>query len=161
MSQAKTITPDELERLHRRLGRTRNALRNQTMLHLMHWAGMRVGEVAALRIKDLINRDGTLKTEIHLGAAQTKGNQSAPWCYPRSSKMRCLGTQPPFGQPTWNGHCLCPPEPPRDLPPTAWVTWSKAFTWAPGLTTAAPTAVGGPSSPPWRKKGSAPGCCSP
>ena len=71
MSQAKTITPDELERLHRRLGSTRNALRNQTMLHLMHWAGMRVGEVAALRIKDLINRDGTLKTEIHLGAAQT------------------------------------------------------------------------------------------
>ena len=60
MSQAKTITLDELERLHRRLEHTRNALRNQTMLHLMHWAGMRVGEVAALRIKDLINRDGTV-----------------------------------------------------------------------------------------------------
>ena len=83
MSQAKTITPDELERLHLRLGRTRNALRNQTMLHLMHWAGMRVGEVAALRIKDLINRDGTLKTEIHLGAAQTKGNQSRTVVLPK------------------------------------------------------------------------------
>jgi integrase/recombinase XerD len=36
---------------------------------------MRVGEIAALKMGDVINEDGTIKSEIRLCAAQTKGGQ--------------------------------------------------------------------------------------
>lgn len=53
-----------------------HAERNRTMLLLTHWAGMRVGEVAALRVGDVVNRDGTIKAEIRLDAMQTKGKHA-------------------------------------------------------------------------------------
>lgn len=43
------------------------------MLLVTHWAGMRVGEVAALRIGDVLGSDGHVKPEIRLDASQTKG----------------------------------------------------------------------------------------
>jgi integrase/recombinase XerD len=43
------------------------------MLLLTHYAGMRVGEVAALRINDVLNSDSTIKGEVRLMAEQTKG----------------------------------------------------------------------------------------
>lgn len=36
---------------------------------------MRVGEMAALRISDVVNTDGTIKDEIRLSAHQTKGSK--------------------------------------------------------------------------------------
>ena len=83
MSQAKTITIEELNRLQERLGRSRSGIRNQTMIYLTHWSGMRVGEVAALKIKDVINRDGSIKSEVHLAASQTKGNSSRTVMIPK------------------------------------------------------------------------------
>jgi integrase/recombinase XerD len=35
---------------------------------------MRVGEIAALRVCDVMSDDGTIKSEVRLSAAQTKGN---------------------------------------------------------------------------------------
>ena len=46
------------------------------MLLLTHWAGLRVGEVAALKISDVANTDGTVKEEVRLRAQQTKGNHA-------------------------------------------------------------------------------------
>jgi integrase/recombinase XerD len=43
------------------------------MLLLTHFAGMRVGEVAALRINDVLNGDSTIKDEVRLMPDQTKG----------------------------------------------------------------------------------------
>jgi len=43
------------------------------MLLLTHFAGMRVGEVAALRINDVLNGDSTIKDEVRLMPQQTKG----------------------------------------------------------------------------------------
>jgi integrase/recombinase XerD len=43
------------------------------MLLLTHYAGMRVGEVAALRINDVLNGDSTIKGEVRLMPDQTKG----------------------------------------------------------------------------------------
>lgn len=37
---------------------------------------MRIGEVAAVRVCDVLASDGTVRDEINLSAAQTKGNQS-------------------------------------------------------------------------------------
>lgn len=44
------------------------------MLVITHWAGMRVGEAVALIIGDVRNADGSVKAEIPLDAAQTKGS---------------------------------------------------------------------------------------
>ena len=83
MSQAKTISTDEFNRLLLRLGRSRNAVRNQTMIYITHWSGMRVGEIASLKIKDVINKDGSIKSEVHLAASQTKGNSSRSVMVPK------------------------------------------------------------------------------
>lgn len=76
MPQAKTLTKSEFKRV---LGVTKSCsrypLRDVTMLLLTHWCGMRVGEVAALRISDVIDTNGDVRSEIALKAAQTKGDK--------------------------------------------------------------------------------------
>ena len=43
------------------------------MLLMTYWGGMRIGEVAATKIKDVLATDGTIKQEINLTVEQTKG----------------------------------------------------------------------------------------
>jgi integrase/recombinase XerD len=43
---------------------------------MQHLSGMRVGEVAALLYGDVVATDGTIRAEVRLSAAQTKGNKS-------------------------------------------------------------------------------------
>jgi integrase/recombinase XerD len=76
MSQAKTLSDRELQRLLDYTNQTRFAKRNRTMLLLTHLAGMRIGEVAALRYCDVLTTDGLIRTEIFLSAEQTKGAKS-------------------------------------------------------------------------------------
>jgi integrase/recombinase XerD len=45
------------------------------MLLMSYWSGMRVGEIAALRIGDVVNADKSIKDEIRLTADQTKGDK--------------------------------------------------------------------------------------
>lgn len=74
MSQAKTLTPQELRRVMDFVATRKHAARNRAMLMMTHLAGMRVGEVAALRINDVLDADGSVRNEIRLDADQTKGN---------------------------------------------------------------------------------------
>jgi integrase/recombinase XerD len=53
MPQAKTITDAEFELLLKTVSRGRHAHRNQLLLEFLHWAGMRVGKVANLRVSDV------------------------------------------------------------------------------------------------------------
>lgn len=76
MAQAKTLTAHELRKVLSNLPVNRYRLRNRLMLLLTHWAGMRVGEVAALRVSDVRAADGRVKPEIQLDAAQTKGKHA-------------------------------------------------------------------------------------
>ncbi|MFM0441330.1 site-specific integrase [Paraburkholderia strydomiana] len=76
MKQAKTLTEKELKQVLTYISLHRHAARNRAMLLLTHWAGMRVGEVAALRIGDVVNADGSIKSEIRLLAEQTKGRHA-------------------------------------------------------------------------------------
>ena len=76
MAQAKTLTAHELRKVLSNLPVNRYRVRNRLMLLLTHWAGMRVGEVAALRVSDVRAADGAVKPEIHLDAAQTKGKHA-------------------------------------------------------------------------------------
>jgi len=76
MGQAKSLEEIELKRLLRIVSTGRNGRRNRLVILLGHWAGMRVGEIAALRVKDVINSDLLAKDSINLAAGQTKGNSA-------------------------------------------------------------------------------------
>ena len=73
MSQAKTFTPEELDHVLAYIATRSYALRNRVMLLTGMWSGMRVGEIASLRIGDAMNANGIVKSEIRLTADQTKG----------------------------------------------------------------------------------------
>ena len=75
MAQAKTLTQAELDQVLRYISqKQRYSARNRAMLLTSYYSGMRVGEIASVRIGDVRNEDGTIKHEVRLSAAQTKGN---------------------------------------------------------------------------------------
>jgi len=76
MSQAKTLTPQELRRVLDHIATRPHAARNRAMLLFTHWSGMRVGEVAARRLGDVVDAQGVVRNEIRLDASQTKGKHA-------------------------------------------------------------------------------------
>ena len=76
MSQAKTLTAKDLRRVLDHVATRPQAARNRLMLLMTHFAGMRIGEVAALRVSDVMAADGTAKPEIRLAPEQTKGKHA-------------------------------------------------------------------------------------
>ncbi len=75
MSQAKVLTEKEIKKVVKVIDSKRHATRNRCMFLLTHGSGMRVGEVAALRICDVLLSDGSIKSEVYLSAQQTKGSK--------------------------------------------------------------------------------------
>jgi len=73
MKQARTINDKELNLLLLYISTRKYAARDRAIVLLTYWGGMRIGEVAALNVKDVLNIDGTVKNEINLTAEQTKG----------------------------------------------------------------------------------------
>ena len=76
MAHAKTLTDKELRKVLNYIALRKHAARNKTMLLVTHWSGMRVGEVAALLISDVMSADGTIKDEVRLLPEQTKGKHA-------------------------------------------------------------------------------------
>ncbi len=72
MAQARTLTPSDIEKLLAYIKTRPNAQRNRVMFLLTVWAGLRVSEVAGLKITDVRNPDGTIKSEIYLEASRVK-----------------------------------------------------------------------------------------
>ena len=89
MAQAKTLTKAEFRRL---LDVTRSCSRyverDLTMLQLTHYCGMRVGEVAALKITDVVDGDCKVQAEIVLAADRTKSKRARRIFVPR----KCTGS---------------------------------------------------------------------
>ncbi len=76
MAQAKTLNQSEIDMVLRFIStKHKYSIRNRAILLTSYWSGMRVGEIAALRVCDVRNEDGTIKNEIRLSATQTKGNK--------------------------------------------------------------------------------------
>jgi integrase/recombinase XerD len=75
MPQAKVLNEKEIRRVLKLIDSKRHASRNRCMFLLTHGTGMRVGEVAALRIGDVLALDGSIKSEVYLSAHQTKGGK--------------------------------------------------------------------------------------
>ena len=73
MAQAKTLTQAELDTVLEYVGTKRYALRDRALILTSFLGGLRVAEIANLKMGDVVNPDGTIKNEIRLTAAQTKG----------------------------------------------------------------------------------------
>ena len=76
MSQARTLNEKELNLLLLYVGTKKHGARDRAMVLMTYWGGMRIGEVAATKVSDVLALDGTVKQEIRLTAAQTKGKHS-------------------------------------------------------------------------------------
>jgi len=74
MTQAATLTQQQLQRVLEYTRTRRHYKRNRAIILLTHYAMLRVGEVAALRICDVLTSDGQIVEEIRLKAEQTKGS---------------------------------------------------------------------------------------
>jgi integrase/recombinase XerD len=76
MAKAKVLKKDEIKRVFRIAESGGLGERDKLALALSIMAGMRVGEIAALKISDVRGFDGKAVEIIHLTKHQTKGNRS-------------------------------------------------------------------------------------
>lgn len=76
MAQAKTLTERELKKVLEYLRHRKHGFRDRVMLLMTVWSGMRVGEVASLRVRDVMDSDARVKDEVHLDRTQTKGKHA-------------------------------------------------------------------------------------
>ena len=86
MAQARTLNEKELNLLLLYTNTRKHAARDRAMVLMTYFAGMRIGEVAATKIKDVLGMDGTIKYELNLTAEQTKGRH--PRTVVLSDKLR-------------------------------------------------------------------------
>jgi len=83
MAQAKVLNDREYRKVLLYIAANKYASRNKAMFLTTHLAGLRVGEVAALKISDVLAKDGTIKDEVYLSADQTKGNSGRTVLLPK------------------------------------------------------------------------------
>ena len=76
MAKAKILTKDEAKRVLRIADTLNHGQRDKVALALSIMGGMRVGEIAALKLGDVRGIDGKAVEVIHLAKHQTKGNRS-------------------------------------------------------------------------------------
>ncbi|MFM5952055.1 MAG: tyrosine-type recombinase/integrase [Micrococcales bacterium] len=76
MAKAKVLSKEEIKRVMRIADTGRNGLRDKTAMGLSIYAGMRIGEIAALKIDDVRGIDASAVSVINLSKHQTKGNRS-------------------------------------------------------------------------------------
>lgn len=75
MPQARVLSDHEVKRVLRAISVRRHAFRDRAMFLLGLYSGMRAIELSALRICDVLTRDGEIKDTIHLSKEQTKGKK--------------------------------------------------------------------------------------
>jgi len=75
MPQAKSLSESDIKRVLSIITVGRNAARNRIAFLLSWQAGMRVGEIAALRMGDVFDERGAPLREIWLNKDQTKGKE--------------------------------------------------------------------------------------
>ena len=74
--QAKVLDDKELRRVLDYISTRKHAARNRALVLLSHGAGLRVCELSALRIKDVVSPAGEIYDTIYLKPEQTKGSES-------------------------------------------------------------------------------------
>ncbi|MND98861.1 Transposase [compost metagenome] len=76
MKQARVLTDAEFKRLLAVIAQTKYAGRNRLAVMLSHLAGLRVGEIAALTVRDVIDGEGKVREQLRLRAEITKGGHA-------------------------------------------------------------------------------------
>lgn len=76
MKQAQVLSEKDVKRVLSAIAKRSYSTRDRAMFLLTLLAGMRVGEVAALRVSDVYEDDGRVKDQIVLTKHQTKGNEA-------------------------------------------------------------------------------------
>lgn len=74
--QAKVLSESELKRLLAIIAQRRHAARDRAAVMLSFYAGMRVGEIAALTMGDVLDGQGRVRDQIRLRAEITKGGHA-------------------------------------------------------------------------------------
>jgi len=90
MAQARTLNDKEVNLLLLYINTRKHAVRDRAMVLMTYWAGMRIGEVAATKIKDVLAHDGTIKQELHLTAEQTKGRHARTVILPEKLRKEIM-----------------------------------------------------------------------
>lgn len=76
MKQARVLTDAEFKRLLAVVAQMKHAGRNRLALMLSHLAGLRVGEIAALTVRDVLDSEGKVREQLRLRAEITKGGHA-------------------------------------------------------------------------------------
>jgi integrase len=74
--QAKVLNNAEVRKVLDYVATSKHSLRNRALVMMMFNTGMRVSEVASLRIRDVMDTDSNIKNEIRLLAENTKTNEA-------------------------------------------------------------------------------------
>ncbi len=85
--QAKVLTDDEIKRVYAVAGAGRTGKRDTVLLDFSFRLGLRVKEMASLKIDDVVGDDGHILNDFHLTAHQTKGNKGRT-IYLTNKKLR-------------------------------------------------------------------------
>ncbi len=75
MAQAKVLNEKDMRKVLLYIAAHKHATRNRAIFLMTHQTGMRVGEVAALRLCDVLTSEGKIRDAVNLKAEQTKGSQ--------------------------------------------------------------------------------------
>ena len=75
MKQAKVLTDKELNKVLDVISLYEHAERNRAMVLMTHLCGLRVCELANLRVSDVVNENGEIRDLLYLDATQTKGSE--------------------------------------------------------------------------------------
>ena len=76
MKQARVLTQAEIKRVLTYCNGTKHPIRNRLAVMLSHYAGLRVGEIAALTWDQLVDANGEIRNQFYLEAKTTKSNEA-------------------------------------------------------------------------------------
>jgi integrase len=75
-NRARALYPREIKHALKVAGVCQNPIRNQLVLLLSHCCGLRITEIALLRVRDVLFASGEIRKEVRLPGAFTKSNRS-------------------------------------------------------------------------------------
>jgi integrase/recombinase XerD len=74
--KAKTLTQQEVRKVLDHISTRKHSARNRAIVQTSFLSGMRAGEIASLKYRDIIDIEGNIKTQVLLTADMTKGSEA-------------------------------------------------------------------------------------
>ena len=74
--KAKTLNQQEVRRVLDHVATRKHAVRNRAIVQTSFLSGMRAGEMANLKYRDIVDAEGAIKNQVLLTADMTKGSEA-------------------------------------------------------------------------------------